>query len=264
MRRSEPVRGGRAVGIVWCRACSADAGGWPPHAGEEARARRPRRPGRTSREILPRPGNRQCPSVASGPGQPSESGGKASCGPTAGREPGSGGCGRAEECALGGHPRRGGCDGVAGSSTGVRTGGTRPSEQRSRRGIPDCGGLAWNAGGEGGIRTLEGLAPLTVFETARFNHSRTSPGPCLHDLRPFPQVGSAPNGFRLGSLRRRSLGGMPTNSPMRSGAQESERPQPSGHRLGSPSRSCHRHPRPAARSPHPPASETRTCNDRSR
>lgn len=32
-------------------------------------------------------------------------------------------------------------------------------------------------GGEGGIRTLEGVTPLTVFETARFNHSRTSPVP---------------------------------------------------------------------------------------
>ncbi len=31
-------------------------------------------------------------------------------------------------------------------------------------------------GGEGGIRTHGGVAPSTVFETARFNHSRTSPG----------------------------------------------------------------------------------------
>jgi hypothetical protein len=30
-------------------------------------------------------------------------------------------------------------------------------------------------GGEGGIRTLEGIAPLTVFETAPFDHSGTSP-----------------------------------------------------------------------------------------
>jgi hypothetical protein len=30
-------------------------------------------------------------------------------------------------------------------------------------------------GGEGGIRTLEGLASLTVFETAAFNRSATSP-----------------------------------------------------------------------------------------
>ena len=35
--------------------------------------------------------------------------------------------------------------------------------------------LANNYGGERGIRTLEGLAPLTVFETAPFNHSGTSP-----------------------------------------------------------------------------------------
>ena len=30
-------------------------------------------------------------------------------------------------------------------------------------------------GGEGGIRTPEWLAPLTVFETAAFNRSATSP-----------------------------------------------------------------------------------------
>lgn len=29
--------------------------------------------------------------------------------------------------------------------------------------------------GEGGIRTLDRIAPITVFETVRFNHSRTSP-----------------------------------------------------------------------------------------
>ncbi len=31
------------------------------------------------------------------------------------------------------------------------------------------------SGGEGGIRTLEGLAPLAVFKTAAFNRSATSP-----------------------------------------------------------------------------------------
>jgi hypothetical protein len=30
-------------------------------------------------------------------------------------------------------------------------------------------------GGEGGIRTLDRLAPITVFETAAFDHSATSP-----------------------------------------------------------------------------------------
>ena len=29
--------------------------------------------------------------------------------------------------------------------------------------------------GEAGIRTLDGVAPITVFETAAFNHSATSP-----------------------------------------------------------------------------------------
>ena len=37
----------------------------------------------------------------------------------------------------------------------------------------DVSGIS--CGGERGIRTLEGLAPLTVFETAPFNHSGTSP-----------------------------------------------------------------------------------------
>ena len=30
-------------------------------------------------------------------------------------------------------------------------------------------------GGEGGIRTLDTLADIALFESARFNHSRTSP-----------------------------------------------------------------------------------------
>ena len=45
-----------------------------------------------------------------------------------------------------------------------------------------------NTGGEGGIRTLEGLAPLTVFETARFSRSRTSPLLFLHDLAGLAQA----------------------------------------------------------------------------
>ena len=32
-----------------------------------------------------------------------------------------------------------------------------------------------NGSGEGGIRTLDRVAPITVFETAAFNHSATSP-----------------------------------------------------------------------------------------
>ena len=31
------------------------------------------------------------------------------------------------------------------------------------------------SGGEGGIRTLEGVAPLLVFKTSAFNRSATSP-----------------------------------------------------------------------------------------
>ncbi len=33
---------------------------------------------------------------------------------------------------------------------------------------------AWKSG-EGGIRTLDSLTAIPVFETGRFNHSRTSP-----------------------------------------------------------------------------------------
>ncbi len=34
----------------------------------------------------------------------------------------------------------------------------------------------FSSGGEGGIRTLGGPEPTTVFETVPFNHSGTSPG----------------------------------------------------------------------------------------
>ena len=33
----------------------------------------------------------------------------------------------------------------------------------------------WECGGEGGIRTHEGLSPLPVFKTGAFNRSATSP-----------------------------------------------------------------------------------------
>src|ERR1051326_4214335 len=46
---------------------------------------------------------------------------------------------------------------------------TRPS---SRMAAPS-GAIQREAGGEGGIRTLDTLTGITVFETARFNHSRT-------------------------------------------------------------------------------------------
>ncbi len=36
------------------------------------------------------------------------------------------------------------------------------------------------ASGEGGIRTLDTVAGITVFETARFNRSRTSPNWLLY------------------------------------------------------------------------------------
>ncbi len=39
-----------------------------------------------------------------------------------------------------------------------------------------CGNSRWKIGGERGIRTLGTLARSTVFETAPFDHSGTSPG----------------------------------------------------------------------------------------
>ena len=45
------------------------------------------------------------------------------------------------------------------------------------------------AGGEGGIRTLDTLAGITVFETAAFDHSATSPPLLLHELTGLGQAG---------------------------------------------------------------------------
>ena len=49
-------------------------------------------------------------------------------------------------------------------------------------------GSSAQTGGEGGIRTLEGLAPLTVFETATIGHSVTSPRVFLHEVTWATQV----------------------------------------------------------------------------
>ena len=67
------------------------------------------------------------------------------------------------------------------------------------------------AGGEGGIRTLEALARLTVFETARFSHSRTSPGAvyttysvgrkCKGGMYPESATELPARGFRSRSFR---------------------------------------------------------------
>src|SRR5947207_12360351 len=71
----------------------------------------------------------------------------------------------------------------------------RRSHYRGGRGRQSRGrAVAWRvlsaqqAGGEGGIRTLDTLTGITVFETARFNHSRTSPRVLLHELTWFAQT----------------------------------------------------------------------------
>ena len=40
------------------------------------------------------------------------------------------------------------------------------------------------SGGEGGIRTHDGLAPMPVFKTGAFNRSATSPFVCHYGKRP--------------------------------------------------------------------------------
>ena len=43
-------------------------------------------------------------------------------------------------------------------------------------------------GGEGGIRTHEGLAPLPVFKTGTINHSVTSPSVAAHYITVIPPI----------------------------------------------------------------------------
>ena len=66
------------------------------------------------------------------------------------------------------------------------------------RGPGAVAGPKGRTGGEGGIRTLEGLAPLTVFETARFSRSRTSPSACLHEVTASVQVAAESAGYSGG------------------------------------------------------------------
>ncbi len=64
--------------------------------------------------------------------------------------------------------------------------------------------------GEGGIRTLEQIAPLLDFESSAFNHSATSP-----DISPRPaselfvvlQIG----GFVFAGLRMKGISCLPLN-----------------------------------------------------
>ena len=58
------------------------------------------------------------------------------------------------------------------------------------------------SGGEGGIRTLEGLAPLAVFKTAAFNRSATSPRNEIEHLIEY-----------YGSLSSNKSGAYPTAGP---------------------------------------------------
>ena len=62
--------------------------------------------------------------------------------------------------------------------------------------IGNFNNLSIASGGEGGIRTLEGLTPLTVFETAPFNHSGTSPTPHGQGLMAACQRWAEPKKFR--------------------------------------------------------------------
>jgi hypothetical protein len=70
------------------------------------------------------------------------------------------------------------------ATQGPRVNGTRvhhTAANHPREGIPaELGalleGLYRRRNGQGGIRTLEGVAPLPVFETGSFSHSDTCPG----------------------------------------------------------------------------------------
>ena len=63
-------------------------------------------------------------------------------------------------------------------------------------------GILRGNGGERGIRTLGGLAPTTVFETAPFNHSGTSPRG-VHLIQPGKPEVRQHHVFRLADLRGR-------------------------------------------------------------
>ena len=53
-----------------------------------------------------------------------------------------------------------------------------------RQSHPPAGGLSLlNHGGEGGIRTLEGLATLQTFQVCLFDRSSTSPQPSILNFR---------------------------------------------------------------------------------
>jgi hypothetical protein len=58
----------------------------------------------------------------------------------------------------------------------------KPLQHFSREGLKELRVLS---GGGGGIRTPEGLAPLTVFKTAAFNRSATPP--CSYPLK-YPSI----------------------------------------------------------------------------
>ena len=53
--------------------------------------------------------------------------------------------------------------------------GSHPPKRALKMTKPNRMAGLFNIGGEGGIRTLGGIAPTTVFETVPFNHSGTSP-----------------------------------------------------------------------------------------
>ena len=74
-----------------------------------------------------------------------------------------------------------------------RSSGLRKSPPHGRACVRQARGdrliTAPRAGGEGGIRTLDTLAGITVFETAAFDHSATSPPLLLHELTGLGQAG---------------------------------------------------------------------------
>jgi hypothetical protein len=52
-------------------------------------------------------------------------------------------------------------------------------------------GIDGNSNGQGGIRTLEGVAPLPVFETGSFSHSDTCPRRVVRGVKVARDVSGA-------------------------------------------------------------------------
>lgn len=72
------------------------------------------------------------------------------------------------------------------------------------------------AGGEGGIRTPEGLSPLPAFEAGAFNRSATSPGLIPLETDSLYQIAPRTARLQVQQKTRRPLSQFPFRNPIRS------------------------------------------------